>query len=252
MGEFQPDAHLNGWSGLSITALISNRKSAICLAISILYNMPQSYKIFVKDVPIIICSDINGLVDNKMQLVSADDIDQNIGNLVDKLDRNESKGIIINTDNPEDVFSNISREFEYIHAAGGIVWNLNAELLMIFRRGKWDLPKGKVEAEESLPTAALREVEEESGVGRLRIVQKVQSSYHIYMERKVWVLKETHWFEMLSSDKGLTVPQKSEGITEAHWVPMHDIQTKLKDTYASIKYLMDIVLKTGYKGTENN
>jgi 8-oxo-dGTP pyrophosphatase MutT (NUDIX family) len=135
---------------------------------------------------------------------------------------------------------------ETVPAAGGIVWNKNGDLLMIYRRGKWDLPKGKIEMDESIETAALREVEEECGIGKLRLIQKFDTTYHIYPERKKWLLKETHWYEMLSSDGGAAKPQTSEGITQVRWVPRQSIPEKIKSTYASIRELVQKVLEKGY------
>ena len=49
-------------------------------------------------------------------------------------------------------------------AAGGLVTNDKNELLTMFRRGKWDLPKGKLDEEETIEACALREVREETGI----------------------------------------------------------------------------------------
>src|SRR5438034_5163464 len=53
------------------------------------------------------------------------------------------------------------KKFSLVVAAGGIVKNENAEVLMIFRRGRWDFPKGKLDRGEKLEDCAVREVEEE-------------------------------------------------------------------------------------------
>jgi 8-oxo-dGTP pyrophosphatase MutT (NUDIX family) len=59
-------------------------------------------------------------------------------------------------------------EENLVRAAGGIVWRDEADgprLAVIHRpkRGDWSLPKGKLEAGESFPQAAVREVREETG-----------------------------------------------------------------------------------------
>ena len=54
--------------------------------------------------------------------------------------------------------------FRFIEAAGGLVQNSNGDYLIIFRYGKWDLPKGKLETNERIQDAALREVSEETGI----------------------------------------------------------------------------------------
>lgn len=216
-----------------------------------LYNMPQSYKIFIKDVPLLITDAQENIRTGEYELTNRDILAEFIP-LVEKKYRSAGKGMLLLSEDPAADFDLVRRQLDYIAAAGGIVWNRNGELLMIFRRGKWDLPKGKVEENESIETAALREVEEESGVGKLRIIQKFGSSFHIYQERKQWILKETHWFEMLSQDEGITMPQASEGITEAHWVARHDIAPRLKNTYASMLELVNDVMRRGYDAPENN
>ena len=161
------------------------------------------------------------------------------------------KGYQYQCTDPYEAFSFLQNTLPTIQAAGGIVWNSERELLMIFRRGKWDLPKGKMEAGESIETAALREVEEESGIGKLRLIEKFDTTYHIYPEREKWLLKQTHWYEMISQDKGKTVPQISEGITEVSWIPRNQIPEKAKNTYASMRELINRVLEKGYTaGTE--
>ena len=59
-----------------------------------------------------------------------------------------------------------------IEAAGGLVYNAKDQLLMIFRNGKWDLPKGKLEVGENIEQCAMREVEEECGISGLTITQQ--------------------------------------------------------------------------------
>jgi 8-oxo-dGTP pyrophosphatase MutT (NUDIX family) len=51
-----------------------------------------------------------------------------------------------------------------IKAGGGIVVNEQNEVLLIYRRGKWDLPKGKLDDGETIEECALREVKEETGL----------------------------------------------------------------------------------------
>ena len=84
--------------------------------------------------------------------------------------------------------------YTLIEAAGGIVYNNQDELLMIFRNGKWDLPKGKLEQGETKQQCAIREVEEECGVSGLNIINQVQNTYHTYFDNDASILKTTYWF----------------------------------------------------------
>lgn len=125
-----------------------------------------------------------------------------------------------------------------VEAAGGVVYNSNNQLLMIFRNDKWDLPKGKLEIGETIKECALREVEEECGVSDLQIFQKLINTYHVYDLDGSLVLKRTHWFKMNTQCSNAPVPQIKEGITKAEWVSEKDIFKKLRNTYGSVKDLL--------------
>ena len=125
-----------------------------------------------------------------------------------------------------------------IKAAGGVVYNDNNQLLMIFRNGKWDLPKGKLQIDEDIKTCAIREVEEECGVTGLHITQKLLDTYHTYELKGEKILKCTYWFEMKTSFKGNLAPQTEEGITEVVWVDKKDIAEKLENSFANINELL--------------
>ena len=124
--------------------------------------------------------------------------------------------------------------YRLIKAAGGVVYNNDNQMLMIFRNKKWDLPKGKLERSESIEQCAIREVEEECGVSGLIITQKLEETYHAYKLNGEKVLKCTYWFEMKTSYKGKLKPQNKEGITLAIWVDKKDILQKLENSFASI------------------
>ena len=124
-----------------------------------------------------------------------------------------------------------------IEAAGGSVYNDRNQLLMIFRNGKWDLPKGKLEVGENIEQCAIREVEEECGVSGLIITQQLQETYHTYEINGQKILKCTYWFEMKSSFKGNLVPQTKEGITAVVWVNKEGIVEKLENSFGNIAEL---------------
>jgi 8-oxo-dGTP pyrophosphatase MutT (NUDIX family) len=206
--------------------------------------MPETYKIFIRDIALFISEN----APPGAEMLTEDIISPGIIDLlITKAQNSTNKHFVITNHSPSNIYKLMQQVLKPVQSAGGIVWNQEGHLLMIYRRGKWDLPKGKVEKGESLETAALREVEEESGVGKLRLLEKFDISYHIYYEVNTWVIKETHWFEMLSSDKGLVKPQESEGITEVKWVPLSKIESKLKNTYPSISDLIHRAISEGYK-----
>ena len=134
--------------------------------------------------------------------------------------------------------------FSRIEAAGGIVRNQKKEYLFIKRLGVWDLPKGKLHKGEPVQDGALREVTEETGLTNLAIAKQLPSTNHIYTDRKGReILKETYWFEMMSYEDQLLVPQLEEDITEVKWFTAGELDIPLQNTYASLRQLLESYLK---------
>lgn len=130
------------------------------------------------------------------------------------------------------------KHFTAIEAAGGIVQNEKKQLLFIYRLGKWDLPKGKMEKAEKPDECALREVEEETGVTKLKLKNKVGETYHTYSAFGKHFIKTTHWYFMTCSSKQVLTPQTEEDITEIKWINTKDIEEPMSNTYASIKDIL--------------
>ncbi len=137
-------------------------------------------------------------------------------------------------DKLENLLTFFSAMFKIIEAAGGLVQNEEGKWLFIFRNGKWDLPKGKIEKGEKIRTAAIREVEEECGVSKLQIVKELPSTYHTYFMEEKQVLKRTYWFEMTCADTSALVPQVEEGITDVQWLAKSEFKKVKTNTYESI------------------
>lgn len=117
-------------------------------------------------------------------------------------------------------------EIEPMIAAGGVVYRYppadeNPEVLMIFRNGKWDLPKGKHEPPESYEMCAVREVAEEVGSSIPAITKYLGESYHEYELEGKKIGKTTYWYSMIFTQKELHFrPQESEGIEKVEWMPV--------------------------------
>lgn len=137
----------------------------------------------------------------------------------------------------EEVFSGYFVNYCIIGAAGGIVINKEGEVLMIFRRDKWDFPKGKIEKGESPALAALREVSEETGIRDLSIIKQLPSTFHTYQLNGELILKETCWFEMHYNNTEELIPQTEEDIALAEWVPQNRVEINLTNSYPSLSAL---------------
>ena len=128
--------------------------------------------------------------------------------------------------------------YKMIFASGGVVFN-NDKLLMIYRNGFWDLPKGKMDLNESESECAVREVKEECGVDSLRNLKFLKYTYHTYIEDDQPILKKTSWYLMSSNSKKKLIPQISEGISKVMWVSKSKISSKLDNSFENIKELIN-------------
>jgi len=133
--------------------------------------------------------------------------------------------------------SNLENERKVIRAGGGLLLNENHELLMIFRRGSWDLPKGKLDEGETMEACALREVEEETGVGNLLLGEMLGITRHQYFDPYIQeeVIKETHWYSMNVKGSPALIPQTEEDITDIRWVPLQEVSELLKNSFDTIR-----------------
>ena len=142
--------------------------------------------------------------------------------------------IYIPTDNVEMTYREFCSRFKEVNAAGGLVSNRRDDVLLISRNGLWDLPKGHQEAGEDIKVTALREVQEETGVGDLEIRGLICVTDHCYRRDGIWHLKHTWWYDMLYTDPVNLRPQRDEDITKAAWVARSGLSPYLKNTYPSI------------------
>lgn len=153
-------------------------------------------------------------------------------------------GYIILSEHPEQLQAFLVSQFQHWQAAGGVVINPSGEVLLLFRRGKWDLPKGKTEAGESHEQTALREVTEETGLKNIQIVKKLIETWHsyplsVYSDQSKAVpskdiLKQTFWYEMKFTGTELTVPQIEEDIVDIQWIKPENIQKYLRYSYPNL------------------
>jgi ADP-ribose pyrophosphatase YjhB (NUDIX family) len=199
-------------------------------------------KIFAPEKIIYLIKDKKKFVEKKnavLQVIeSSADMRINYDELIGK---KNVKEIYFFNENEEQLFVYFSKLFKVIDAAGGLVKNKNAQWLFIFRHNKWDLPKGKLEKNEAITDAAIREVEEECGIKGLSIVKQIPSTYHIYFINSKAVLKRTYWFQMDCTDLSPLVPQLEEGITDVKWLAKPELKKVWDNTYESVRDVMNLI-----------
>ncbi len=149
-------------------------------------------------------------------------------------------GIIYLCASPDQAWNDFVAMFTLVEAAGGIVKNESDEVLVIFRKKKWDLPKGKLDYDETPGQAAVREVKEECGIQNLELGSFLMKTFHTYLEKNKSILKKTHWFSMYGMDDEELIPETEEDIEEVRWMDRGKIQKKVfSNTYASIKEVLE-------------
>lgn len=177
-----------------------------------------------------------------MPFVTADGtVDLNPANLLQKIDNHNMLYIL--SDSPDDTFNVFCRQFKAVEAAGGVVENKSSEVLMMRRRGWWDFPKGHVEAGETHEQAALREVEEETGLAGVEIIQFIGTSQHFYNTYSCWEMKRTWWYRMKYSADAAPVPQTEEDITEIRWLKGSELWKAAGSSFGTIRGIFDAYLQ---------
>ena len=193
------------------------------------------HKIYLEKRCILICSpDEPALSDpNSIELHLGEASD--VASLVGMFETSSSLSrIYIPTNDIETTYKEFCSQFKEVNAAGGLVSNRRGDVLLIRRNDLWDLPKGHQEADEDISVTALREVQEETGVERLKLRDLICVTDHCYRRNEIWHLKHTWWYDMLYTDPVDLTPQREEDITKAAWVARSSLSPYLKNTYPSI------------------
>ena len=200
----------------------------------------QRYKIYINESPLILTqtSDLADETAFERSLIHAmyRGKPKMLMNYIELLEKNKHhEGIIIQSDNVRQLWRDFKSLYFYIKAGGGLVINPFGKVLLIFRRGVWDLPKGKQDPGETLAQTALREVREETGIADLKIVEKLGNGYHCYMMSKQRTLKRTRWYLMSTQNSSQLVLQKAEGIQDAAWFDPREIPKLNMPMYNNIR-----------------
>ncbi len=191
------------------------------------------YKVFVKEVAIIVTSNKDAYPDHDVFKLKKADLQK----IVRKIRKGKLERVLLYSKSPEKLLKRLHKKLPLVIAAGGLVINDKQQYLFIHRNGKWDLPKGKMDRNETVEQAAMRETMEETGVQDLKIDYYLGPTYHIFDWKENSKLKLTHWYIMTTTYNGALVPQEDEGIEQAAWLGKEDAENALKVSYENIKHL---------------
>ena len=202
-------------------------------------------KIYFDDKPLFLCDNIDETIEPYVHhddAVFIDELDPHtVKSMIHEMQLEKIHAGVFFHPNLEELKKAFFKKFVLVQAAGGLVRNEKDEVLMIFRRGKWDLPKGKLDKGETLEECAVREVEEETGLKNIQLTGPLLVTHHTYHEGTRFILKESHWFSMETKSDQVLVPQAEEDIHEIKWVKNGELKQYFKNTFPSV---VD-VLQTG-------
>lgn len=198
------------------------------------------YEVFINEHPIILTNRLTKETDFKLFLLDT----FNVNDVASQLARGDIRAAHLYYPDEAQLMKKLKAKVPLVMAGGGVVLNPKNEVLFIFRNGKWDLPKGKMDKGETMEQAAVREVMEETGVKNLKIERFLCKTYHIF-KRGDYRLKETHWYLMRTSYNGKLVAQENEGIHKVEWKNDEAVQDALGNSYQNIKIVIKSKDKIG-------
>ncbi|MDR1554378.1 MAG: NUDIX domain-containing protein [Prevotellaceae bacterium] len=136
--------------------------------------------------------------------------------------------------NEDETFVAFCDLFDMLFAGGGLVRNSSGDVLLIYRYGHWDLPKGKQEYGENIACTAVREVKEECGISDIELGDFLTETYHCFEMNGRLMMKRNFWYEMFCNAETLT-PQQAEDIEKAEFVSIDKLPEYIDYMYASVR-----------------
>ena len=203
-------------------------------------------KIFFDDKPLFLCDNVDATLQPYIHHDDAVFIDElnlhTVKSMIHEMQKPSiHAGVFFHSDLNE-LKAAFFKKFTLVKAGGGFVLNDSNEVLMMFRREKWDLPKGKMDKKETFEECAIRETEEETGIKNIQLKSPLITTYHTYHEGSRYVLKETKWFTMKVRGEQKLIPQAAEQISKLEWVSKDELKKYLQNSFPSV----NDVLKAGF------
>ena len=125
-------------------------------------------------------------------------------------------------------------------SAGGVVYRMDGgrALFLLIRDSykNWGFPKGHLEPDEPPELAALREVQEETGLDGLALRGEIDTIDWYFRFRGRLIHKVCHFY-LMESASAETSPQREEGITACRWAPMLDAKECI--SYANARAVLE-------------
>lgn len=133
------------------------------------------------------------------------------------------------------------------YTAGGIAFRKNTSgvvefLLMQDHRSRWTIPKGHVESGETLEQTALREMQEETGLTKLKIVDRLDKVHFFYRREGKLIFMTTFIFLMEALDPGEPlVLEDTEWVKDLKWFEAQPARALIE--YKGTKLMLDMSVK---------
>ena len=202
--------------------------------------MPQKYKVFL-DKNWILFTDSAPSSNESAQEIAQNELDEILDIKALEVLFAQKGSLISQVEEPMEALRLFFKNFKFVRTAGALVQN-NAtdQYLWMQRFEHLDLPKGKIEKGETELEAAIREVQEETGLsGQLTSEGLLGLSYHVYEMKGKSYLKENHWFKFAYRGQDALIPQKEEGIEAVFWLSEKEWKGRLEECYLGLKELLE-------------
>jgi 8-oxo-dGTP pyrophosphatase MutT (NUDIX family) len=204
-------------------------------------------KIYFNDKPLFLTDSISPEIEPYAHHDDAVFIDEfshgGINSMIHEMRQEKVHAGIYLHNNIEELKKAFWKKFMLVKAAGGLVLNEAGKGLFIFRRGKWDLPKGKLDEGETIEECAVREIQEETGLQQVQLKKHLVTTYHTYDESGHHILKETWWYLLSAPDGQALQPQTIEQITEIEWGAPENFKKYTSNTFPAI---IEVLKAAGY------